>query len=59
MARPVTASCLGIGSAADRQAGRLLLTHQGRRVSADTLREELRRAEAGLDGVVSHQLRQT
>ena len=38
-----------------------LLTHQGRRVSADTLRDELRRAaaEAGLDGVVPHQLRHT
>src|SRR6266511_201480 len=38
-----------------------LLTHQGRRVSADTLREELRRAgvEAGLEGVVPHQLRHT
>ena len=38
-----------------------LLTHQGRRVSADTIREELRRAaaEAGLDGVVPHQLRHT
>src|SRR6266700_3262489 len=38
-----------------------LLTHQGRRVSADTLREELHRAaaEAGLDGVVPHQLRHT
>ena len=38
-----------------------LLTHQGRRVSADTLRAELRRAaaEAGLDGVVPHQLRHT
>ena len=38
-----------------------LLTHQGRRVSADTLREELQRAaaEAGLDGVVPHQLRHT
>ena len=38
-----------------------LLTRQGRRVSADTLREELRRAaaEAGLDGVVPHQLRHT
>jgi integrase len=38
-----------------------LLTHQGRGVSADTLREDLRRAaaEAGLDGVVSHQLRHT
>ncbi len=36
-----------------------LLTHQGRRISADTLREELHRAaaEAGLDGVVPHQLR--
>jgi site-specific recombinase XerD len=38
-----------------------LLTHQGRRVSADTLREELRRAaaEASLDDVVPHQLRHT
>src|SRR6266568_3713089 len=59
--------------AAHRSAGRplrhprtgklagFLLTHQGRRVSADTLREELRRAaaEAGLDGVVPHQLRHT
>ena len=38
-----------------------LLTHQGRRVSAHTLRGELRRAaaEAGLDGVVPHQLRHT
>jgi site-specific recombinase XerD len=38
-----------------------LLTHQGRRIPADTLREELRRAaaEAGLDGVVPHQLRHT
>jgi site-specific recombinase XerD len=38
-----------------------LLTRQGRRVSADTLREELRRAaaEARLDGVVPHQLRHT
>jgi site-specific recombinase XerD len=38
-----------------------LLTHQGRRVSADTLRAELHRAgaEAGLDGVVPHQLRHT
>ena len=38
-----------------------LLTHQGRRVSAYTLREELRRAaaEAGLDSVVPHQLRHT
>ncbi len=46
------------------RTGRLadfLLTHQGRRVSADSLREELRRAaaEAGLDGVVPHQLRHT
>ncbi len=52
MARPVTASCLGIGSAADRQAGRLLLTHQGRRVSADTLREELRRSLEAVAGKV-------
>jgi site-specific recombinase XerD len=38
-----------------------LLTHQGRRVSADSIREELRRAaaEAGLDGVVPHMLRHT
>jgi len=38
-----------------------LLTHQGRRVSADILRAELRRAaaEARLDGVVPHQLRHT
>jgi integrase len=38
-----------------------LLTHQGRRVSAHTLRGELRRAaaEAGLDDVVPHQLRHT
>src|SRR5204862_1402595 len=38
-----------------------LLTHQGRRVSAETIREELRRAaaEAGLDGVVPHMLRHT
>ena len=38
-----------------------LLTRQGRRVSAYTLREELHRAaaEAGLDGVVPHQLRHT
>src|SRR5262249_51633447 len=38
-----------------------LLTHQGRRVSADILRAELRRAatDAGLDGVVPHQLRYT
>src|SRR5712691_11332545 len=43
------------------QLADFLLTHQGRRVSADTLREELRRAaaEAGLDGVVPHQLRHT
>jgi len=44
-----------------RQLADFLLTHQGRRVSADTLRAELRRAaaEAGLDGVVPHQLRHT
>ena len=38
-----------------------LLTHQGRRVSAYALRDELHRAaaEAGLDGVVPHQLRHT
>jgi len=38
-----------------------LLTHQGRRVSACTLRDELHRAaaEAGLDGVVPHMLRHT
>jgi site-specific recombinase XerD len=38
-----------------------LLTHQGRRVSAYTLRDELHRAaaEAGLAGVVPHQLRHT
>ncbi len=38
-----------------------LLTHQGRRVSADTLRGELHRAgaEAGLDDIVPHQLRHT
>ena len=39
-----------------------LLTHQGRRVSAYTLREELHRAaaQAGLDGVATpHQLRHT
>jgi integrase len=38
-----------------------LLTRQGRRISACTLREELHRAaaEAGLDGVVPHQLRHT
>jgi site-specific recombinase XerD len=43
------------------QLADFLLTHQGRRVSADSLREELRRAaaEAGLDGVVPHQLRHT
>jgi len=38
-----------------------LLTRQGRRVSAYTLRDELHRAaaEAGLDGVVPHMLRHT
>src|SRR2546429_5672461 len=38
-----------------------LLTHQGRRVSAYTLRDELRRAadEAGIDDVVPQQLRHT
>src|SRR6202011_1590741 len=38
-----------------------LLTHQGRRVSACTLRKELHRAaaEAGLAGAVPHQLRHT
>jgi len=43
------------------QLADFLLTHQGRRVSADSLREELHRAaaEAGLDGVVPHQLRHT
>jgi site-specific recombinase XerD len=46
------------------RSGRLvefLLTHQGRRVSPDTLRAELHRAaaEAGLDPVVPHQLRHT
>jgi site-specific recombinase XerD len=43
------------------QLADFLLTHQGRRVSADSLRDELRRAaaEAGLDGVVPHQLRHT
>ena len=43
------------------QLADFLLTHQGRRVSADTLRDELRRAaaEAGLAGVVPHQLRHT
>jgi site-specific recombinase XerD len=43
------------------QLAEFLLTHQGRRVSADSLRGELHRAaaEAGLDGVVPHQLRHT
>ncbi|MGH9284483.1 MAG: tyrosine-type recombinase/integrase [Acidimicrobiales bacterium] len=46
------------------RTGRLvefLLTHQGRRVSADTLRAELHRsaADAGLGDVVPHQLRHT
>jgi len=46
------------------RSGRLvefLLTHQGRRVSADTLRSELQRAaeEAGIGPVVPHQLRHT
>jgi len=46
------------------RTGRLvefLLTHQGRRLAADTLREELRRAgaQAGLEAVVPHQLRHT
>jgi site-specific recombinase XerD len=43
------------------QLADFLLTHQGRRVSADSLREELQRAAAGagLDGVVPHQLRHT
>jgi site-specific recombinase XerD len=38
-----------------------LLTHQGRRLSADSIRDELHRAaaEAGLDGVVPHMLRHT
>jgi integrase len=38
-----------------------LLTHQGRRVSADVLRTELTRAatEAGLESVTPHQLRHT
>ena len=38
-----------------------LLTHQGRRVSAETIREELHRAaaEAGIDDVVPHMLRHT
>jgi site-specific recombinase XerD len=46
------------------RTGRLvefLLTHQGRRVSRDTLRDELHRAadEAGIGDVVPHQLRHT
>jgi hypothetical protein len=46
------------------QTGKLvefLLTHQGRRISACTLRDELHRAarEAGLKDVVPHQLRHT
>ena len=43
------------------QLADFLLTHQGRRVSADSLREELKSAAAGagLDGVVPHQLRHT
>ncbi len=43
------------------QLADFLLTHQGRRVSADSIREELHRAaaEAGLDDVVPHQLRHT
>jgi site-specific recombinase XerD len=43
------------------QLAEFLLTHQGRRVSAATLRVELHRAaaEAGLEGVVPHQLRHT
>jgi integrase len=38
-----------------------LLTHQGRRISIDTLRNELARAaaDAGLDGATPHQLRHT
>src|SRR5260370_27260051 len=38
-----------------------LLTHQGRRISAETIRGELHRAaaEAGLDGVVPHMLTHT
>ena len=38
-----------------------LLTHQGRRVSAECIRDELHRAaaEAGLDSVVPHMLRHT
>ncbi|MGH3121767.1 MAG: tyrosine-type recombinase/integrase [Streptosporangiaceae bacterium] len=44
-----------------RKLADFLLTHQGRRVSAYTLRDELHRAaaEAGLDDVVPHQLRHT
>jgi integrase len=46
------------------RTGRLvefLLTHQGRRLSPDTLRDELARAsrDAGLDTVTPHQLRHT
>lgn len=46
------------------RTGRLvefLLTHQGRRISPDTLRAELHRAaeDAGIDPVVPHQLRHT
>jgi site-specific recombinase XerD len=43
------------------QMADFLLTHQGRRVPAETIREELHRAaaEAGLDGVVPHMLRHT
>jgi len=43
------------------QLADFLLTHQGRRVSADSIRGELHRAaaEAGLDGVVPHMLRHT
>jgi integrase len=38
-----------------------LLTHQGRRISAETIRDELHRAAAqtGLNGVVPHMLRHT
>ena len=38
-----------------------LLTHQGRRLSADSIRDELHRAaaEAGIDDVVPHMLRHT
>ncbi|HEY3034855.1 MAG TPA: tyrosine-type recombinase/integrase, partial [Streptosporangiaceae bacterium] len=41
------------------QLAEFLLTHQGRRVSADVLRDELSRAaaEAGLPGATPHQLR--